>query len=388
MMKHRDLMSEDGNQQRKGTNKMNTVKQAITRMMAAVALLAAGSAWSGDLTPPGAPAPTMHTLEELYQQLVTATQQVSTLQVSLANLQQRLNADGMAAVVGGMVLIPAGAFQMGDCFGEGDPDERPRHTVTVSAFYLDQYEVTKAQWDEVYSWAITNGYAFTYLGAGKGTSHPVHKVGWYDCVKWCNARSQKEGLTPVYRYVTWEGFPPRLRTYIYYTGERDDVIMYDNGVTPGYRLPTEAEWEKAARGGATGRRFPWSGDNTIQHARANYCSHSEVALYDTSPTWDYHPSYTNEPQPYTSPVGSFSPNGHGLYDMAGNVFEWCWDGYSSDYYSISPATDPQGSTTFTTRVARGGSWSNVAPYARVANRIAIAPDTDTSDIGFRCARGL
>jgi len=365
---------------------MKTVKQTITRMMAAVALLAAGSAWAGDLTPPGAPAPTMHTLEELYQQVVTATQQVATLQVSLANLQQRLNADGMADVVGGMVLIPAGPFQMGDCFSEDEQSERPRHTVTVSSFYLDQYEVTKAQWDEVYSWAITNGYTFTNQGSGKGQSHPVHNVSWYDCVKWCNARSQKEGLTLVYRYATWEGIPPRLRTYIYYTGDRDDLIMYDNGVTPGYRLPTEAEWEKAARGGATGRRFPWSGDNTSQHARANY--YSEPWPFDTSPTRQCHPSYTNAPIPYTSPVGAFSPNGYGLYDMAGNVWEWCWDGYSSDYYSTSPSTDPQGPTTFTDRVLRGGAWDATTRSLRVAARARTRPDNCIFHQGLRCARGL
>jgi formylglycine-generating enzyme required for sulfatase activity len=98
----------------------------------------------------------------------------------------------------GMVLIPAGSFTMGDTFQEGYTKELPTHTVQVSAFYMDQYDVTKGMWDDVYQWATNHGYSFNGPGSGKAADHPVQMVNWYDCVKWCNARSEKAGLTPVY----------------------------------------------------------------------------------------------------------------------------------------------------------------------------------------------
>ncbi len=99
-----------------------------------------------------------------------------------------------------MAFIPAGSFTMGNCMNtnEGYPNELPLRAVYVSAFYMDRYLVTKALWDEVYQWAISNGYAFDYAGAGKATNHPVQGINWYDCVKWCNARSEKEGRVPAY----------------------------------------------------------------------------------------------------------------------------------------------------------------------------------------------
>ncbi|MEI6783524.1 MAG: SUMF1/EgtB/PvdO family nonheme iron enzyme, partial [Verrucomicrobiota bacterium] len=96
----------------------------------------------------------------------------------------------------GMVLIPAGSFTMGDTLGESDSDELPGHTNYVSAFYVDQYEITKAVWDDVYDWGITHGYSFEHGAEGKGTNHPAQSMTWYDAVKWCNARSEKEGRTP------------------------------------------------------------------------------------------------------------------------------------------------------------------------------------------------
>ncbi|MEI7902002.1 MAG: SUMF1/EgtB/PvdO family nonheme iron enzyme, partial [bacterium] len=207
----------------------------------------------------------------------------------------------------GMALIPAGSFQMGDNLGDGWYPEVPVHTVYVSAFYMDKTEVTWAKWQEVRDWAATNGYDIGSVGTGKADSHPVHIVNWYDCVKWCNARSQKEGRTPCY---TRGGVT-------YNTEEHDDIVC--NWVATGYRLPTEAEWEKAARGGLSGKRFPWG--DTIQHSRANYNSSASYA-YDTSPKRGYQPDYDNSPSPYTSPCGSFAANGYGLYDMSGNLWEW------------------------------------------------------------------
>jgi formylglycine-generating enzyme required for sulfatase activity len=279
------------------------------------------------------------------------------------------------AVPAGMVLIPAGRFQMGDSFGEGDSDERPVHTVTVSAFYMDVHEVTKALWDKVATWAAANGYDLKPGdGYGKAPNHPVCNVTWYEAVKWCNARSEREGLTPAY-------YTSSAKTTVYRTGKLDiqaDWVRWDAG----YRLPTEAEWERAARGGCEGRRFPWCDADTITHSRANYESSSAYS-YDTSPTRGGHPTYETGGYPYTSPVGSFAPNGYGLYDMAGNVREWCWDWYSSDYYSSSPGTDPRGPGSGSYRVLRGGSWYFNASYCRVADRDFDWPDFDGSYLGFR-----
>ncbi|MBM3882116.1 MAG: hypothetical protein FJ387_20745, partial [Verrucomicrobia bacterium] len=253
--------------------------------------------------------------------------------------------------VAGMAFIPAGSFQMGDTFNEGTSDERPVHTVYVSAFYMDRTEVTKALWDEVYGWAVGRGYSFDNAGSGKAANHPVQTVYWYDMVKWCNARSEKEGRMPA--YYTSAG-----QTTVYRTGRVDvqnDWVKWNAG----YRLPTEAEWEKAARGGASGRRFPWTATDTITHSQANYYSHWEGGrpyyAYDVNPTGGYHPTFAVGASPYTSPVGYFAPNGYGLYDMAGNVWEWCWDWYSSGYYGSSPSSDPRGSSGGSDRVIRGGS---------------------------------
>ena len=273
-----------------------------------------------------------------------------------------------------MVYIPAGSFSMGDAFNEGYNSERPVHIVYVNAFFMDQCEVTKARWDEVYAWATDNDYAFESVGSGKAVDHPVHTVNWFDCVKWCNARSEKEGLTPCY---TVEG-------RVYKTGRSAPDCDWSAG---GYRLPTEAEWEKAARGAADSRRFPWSDDSTIQHARANYHSRTQYA-YDTSPTRGYHPAYTNEPTPYTSPVGSFAANGYGVHDVAGNLWEWCWDWFASDYYASSPVTDPRGPTDGSFRMQRGGAWDVSAFDARCAIRVSSSPADKQYHNGFRCAKGL
>jgi formylglycine-generating enzyme len=281
----------------------------------------------------------------------------------------------------GMDLITAGSFVMGgatNVFSEGPVQELPQHTVYVSAFYMDRYEVTKALWDEVRTWALANGYSFDHAGAGKATDHPVQGVSWYDVVKWCNARSQKDGLTPCYYTST-------AQTTIYTNGTLSLSNSWVNWSANGYRLPTEAEWEKAARGGTAYTRFPWTDyTNNISHAKANY--DGSALPYDLSS--GYHPAYTNGGTPYTSPVGSFAPNGYGLYDMAGNVWEWVWDRYSATYYSSSPGTDPPGPVSGDTRLWRGGSWFFFANGARVAYRTSYSPSTDDDGTGFRCARGL
>jgi formylglycine-generating enzyme required for sulfatase activity len=274
----------------------------------------------------------------------------------------------------GMALIPAGSFTMGDSFTEGYAEERPTHTVHVSAFYLDKREVTKALWDEVAAWNGGNGYAYEPgSGLGKATNHPVHTVTWYDVVKWCNARSQKEGLVPCY-------YADAGLTSIYKTNR---LAPYVNWSASGYRLPTEAEWEKAARGGASGQRFPWG--NTISWSWANYYAYPAGYAYDVNPTEGYHPTFASGDYPYTSPVASFAPNDYGLHDMTGNVWEWCWDWFGS--YSSDSQSDPCGPASGSYRMNRGGGWSDSAVRCRVAFRNNFdTPSNRYNAVGFRCAR--
>jgi formylglycine-generating enzyme len=182
----------------------------------------------------------------------------------------------------------------------------------------------------------------------------------------------------------------------YYT-DANMTILYRSGTTPappvvwsanGYRLPTEAEWEKAARGGAMGHRFPWSDSDTITHSRANYYSQAGFS-YDTSLTRSWHSGYTNAPTPYTSPVGAFAANDYGLYDMAGNIAEWCWDSYDSGWYGTAGASqmDCRGPAYgSTSRVVRGGSWNDRANNPRCADRSNESQFNAWAFLGFRCVR--
>jgi formylglycine-generating enzyme required for sulfatase activity len=295
------------------------------------------------------------------------------------NVRFRVTADD-ANAPSGMALIPAGSFQMGDNL-DGESDA-PVHTVYVSAFYMDKYDVTEALWQSVYNWAMNHGYSFDYPGSvpgsayssySKGPNYPVVIVDWYDCVKWCNARSEMAGKVPAYYTST-------AQTVVYRTG---DLTISNSCVNwnAGYRLPTEAEWEKAARGGLSGQRFPWG--NTISESQANYYSYNGYS-YDLSNT-GYNPTFATGNYPYTSPVNYFAPNGYGLYDMAGNVWQWCWDLYGG--YSSGSQTDPRGPTAGqygSGRVFRGGSWDDYAINCRAAVRYDGGyPAYDDYGFGFR-----
>jgi sulfatase modifying factor 1 len=275
-------------------------------------------------------------------------------------------------------LIPAGSFEMGQT-----GIATPVHSVYVSGFSMGRTEVTWLDWRTVRDWARASGRGYTDLvdGSGKADNHPVQSISWYQMVKWCNAKSEMAGLTPCYT----------LNGAVYRTTDNSTVVC--NWAANGYRLPTEAEWEKAARGGVSGALFPW-GTNTITHSQANYYVYSSNGTtnsysYDVSPTRGYHPTWSNNDDgnyPYTSPVGSFSPNGYGLYDMAGNVWEWCWDLWGS--YPSTPQTDPRGAALLgSSRVIRGGSWDYSAFSTRCAKRGSLGPVYAYSYDGFRLARG-
>jgi len=196
------------------------------------------------------------------------------------------------------------------------------------------------------------------------SNDPMVRVSWYGSVAYCNWRSSDEGYETCYNIETWEC----------------DFSKH------GYRLPTEAEWEYAARGGLSGKRFPWA-DPNITHSLANYYASPGSYPYDVNPTSGYHPDY-NDVEPYTAPGGSFSANGYGLYNMAGNVFEWCNDWYDSNYYDTSPYDNPEGPASGSYRVLRGGCWYYVAYICRVANRIYYIPVYRHRSLGFRIVLDL
>ena len=259
------------------------------------------------------------------------------------------------------VLVEGGTFTMGDTRGEGFSDELPTHSVTLNSFYIGKYEVTQAEYAQYMqpssSWSSDDG-----LGA----NYPAYYVSWYAILKYCNLRSMAEGLTPVYSIsgstdpAIWGNVPTSSNNATW-----DAAIC--NWNANGYRLPTEAEWEYAARGATNTPDYLYSGSDDI----------NTVAWYDGNNS------------PYGSkPFGTKAPNGLGLYDMSGNVWEWCWDWYGSSYYSSSPSSNPTGPASGSNRVLRGGGWGNGAYYCRVALRYYNAPYSSYYNIGFRLCRAV
>jgi formylglycine-generating enzyme required for sulfatase activity len=263
-----------------------------------------------------------------------------------------------------MVLIPAGTNT------GTDPDFGSYSLTLPAALYMDKYEVTKAKWDDVYNWAVAHGYSFDNAGSGKAVNHPVQTVSWYDCVKWCNARSQMESRIPAY-------YTSSSKSLVYKTGQID---IEDNCVnwSSGYRLPTVGEYQYAARGGASGKRFPWG--DTIDHSMANYYGF----LYDGQ-NFDmgysgHDRQYSVNGLPFTSPVGSYEngKNGYGLYDTAGNVTEWCWD---LIHINVGTLGEILGSGIL--RADHGGCWDNPAYDCRIGECRGDSPDGTSTLIGLR-----
>ena len=224
-----------------------------------------------------------------------------------------------------MVRIPGGSFEMGDHFNEGSANERPVHTVTLDGFYMDNSEVTVGQFKK---FVAQSGYSYqgdwnTVATYSPEDEYPMVSINWNDAMA----------------YAKWAG----------------------------KRLPTEAEWEYAARGGLIRKRYPWGDDETVARDNTNY---EGIGGKDK---WKY-----------CAPVGSFEANGYGLYDMAGNVREWCADWYDESCYSKSPAKNPPVPGPDSSRVLRGGSWNYPTNDLRVAHRLDSLPTYRFINLGFRC----
>ncbi len=245
-----------------------------------------------------------------------------------------------------MVLVEEGSFRMGST--DGLPDEQPIHTVRITrSFYMGACEVTFDEYDRFC--VDTSRNKAEDGGRGRGTQ-PLLNVDWYDAVAYCNWLSEREGLTPCYSG----------------TGKGTECDF----LAEGFRLPTEAEWEYAARGGRQSGGFTYAGSNDPD----------DVAWYEANAN--------DQPQP----VGQKQPNELGLYDMSGNLFEWCWDWYGRDYYSSSPESDPPGPPAPKTttpwelvRVRRSGSWREKAESIRTAFR-SYDTASYVGDNGFRLVR--
>jgi formylglycine-generating enzyme required for sulfatase activity len=237
-------------------------------------------------------------------------------------------------VIGAMIPVKGGTFTMGSPASElSREDDEAQHQVTVSGFSIGKYEVTQREYQALMG---TNPSSF------KGDNLPVENVSWFDAVRYCNARSQQEGLAPAYTInketVTW------------------------NRSANGYRLPTEAEWEYACRAGTV---TAYNTGNAITASQARYNTNT-----------------------VTMP-GSFAPNAWGLYDMHGNVREWCWDWYNRlyvGYYNSESKTDPQGRSFGENRIVRGGSWKDAGLYLRSAIRTSTTPSSLSNTVGFRVVR--
>ena len=247
-----------------------------------------------------------------------------------------------------MVLIPAGEFQMGSNNGRGD--EEPVHSVYVSAFYMDKYEVTHEE------------YARFLNAKGK---HAEGGIEWLDLNDFDVRIEFTDGI-----YRVKAGYESHPVVEVTWYGAMAYAAWIDK------RLPTEAEWEKAAQGRLVGKEYPWG--DTIDPSKANY----DESIGDTIS------------------IGSYPPNAYGLYDMAGNVWEWCLDERDSNFYENSPRTNPIAgavsvnwilenyTNVSTSRILRGGSWARSAARVRVSGRYSRSPTYASEESGFRCVRDV
>lgn len=298
---------------------------------------------------------------------------VNTLTVAVP-MFYRVVARGTAVTVPPLMqYVPAGEFLMGDLIYTNGT-AAPLHPVAVNAFLMDRFEVTRALWDDVAAWAGSRGYQFDSAGYAAATNHPIAEINWYDAVKWCNARSEKEGLRPAY-------YTDGSLAAVYRTGSLDLTNGCVAWSAPGYRLPTEAEWEKAARGGVPNQHAAW------ENLLTNYV----LSVFGTMANfWNSGDPYDNGTTPvgfyngFQSVAGLDMKNGFGLYDLAGNVAELCWDWMGA--YSSARQADPHGPDLGDLRLLRGGSWYDDPLRLRASSRDWLYPDVPSAEAGFRCVR--
>ncbi len=267
-----------------------------------------------------------------------------------------------------MVFVNGGAFRMGS--DDGQDDEKPIHTVTVSDFWMGKYEVTIAEFEQ---FVLETGYQTdadkgggSYLWTGNKWKLTA-EINWR-CDTQGNPRKVSELNQPVI-HVSW-----------------NDAVAYcgwlsrETGQT--YRLPTEAEWEYAARSGGKNYTYSWGNFRPEGKRGGNIADESVKKALGWSGTWKgYDDGFA-----YIAPVGSYEPNDLGLYDMIGNVWEWCEDWYDAKYYKKSPQSDPHGPLSGSSRVLRGGSWGNLPVVVRCADRYNDEPGSRYDDSGFRFVR--
>lgn len=260
----------------------------------------------------------------------------------------------------GFVLIPAGTFQMGS--EKGGNDNKPVHEVAITkAFYMGKYEVTQAEYEKYCSY----GSSSPSSSYGDGDNYPAYGVSWYDALVYCNKRSMAEELTPCYS-ISGSTDPSKWGDVPASTDSTWNAVICDWDAN-GYRLPTEAEWEYAAR----------AGDNTV--ASLIYSGTSDVNKLGEY-AW-----YSGNSNKKTHEVGTKSPNEFGLYDMSGNVFEWCWNWYTNSY-DAEAGSDPTGTSAGSNRVRRGGGWNSNSDDCAVSYRGTVNPNGRNSNLGFRVVR--
>lgn len=258
----------------------------------------------------------------------------------------------------GFVFVEGGTFQHTRSGFHGK-------NVTISDFHLGQYEVTQKEWAEVMG---SNPSTF------RGDDRPVETVSWYDCIEYCNRRSLKEGLTP---YYTIDKATPDPKNE-----NESDALKWTvtiNAGANGYRLPTEAEWEYAASGGQRRKGYLYSGGNDADQVAWYWENSGEARL---AGAWNWPALERNRNQ--TKAVGGKAPNELGLYDMSGNVREWCWDWYADE---PSGGADPQGPERGAARVWKGGGWMGAAFCGEPGFRAAYEPGNAGNDQGLRLCRG-
>jgi formylglycine-generating enzyme required for sulfatase activity len=267
-----------------------------------------------------------------------------------------------------MVFVQGGTFSMGDQFGDGSDDEKS-HTVTVNDFYISKYEVTFDEFDAFCTATGREKPSDRDWGRGR---RPVIYVDWYDALEYCNWLSQKENLTPVYTIDKNKKDPNNSNEY-----DTKKWTVSRNSSANGYCLPTEAEWEYAARERGKKVRFG-NGRDVIDPSEINF---------DARSTYKKPYSVVGEYRQKTVPVDDLSANSLGLKNMSGNVWEWCWDWYGDKYYKQSDgARNPSGPSSGSYRVVRGGGWSNIPENCRAVTRNDWDPNNRNGNVGFRVAR--